>query len=528
MGTGTPEAVTAEARRQGLMVKDGLASTNEMLAMEQKIIDFARDGRGTCKAMGAMGELPDLSKEQRLVVNHILTSQDRVILAQGQAGTGKTHTMKYHLAASGKPVAVLAPSAEASRGVLRKEGFDKADTVASFIQSTDRQMAVRGGIIFVDEAGLLPVRDLSRLVDIAKHYGCRIILQGDNKQHRAVSADGNMLHVLAKHANLPVARLTDIRRQRGAYKEAVNLLASGKLAAGAEAFDKLGWIKSTDTTKPIVDDYMEALRQKKSVLIVSPTHAEGNAISEAVRNRLKEAGAITGQEREFDTLQALHLTEAERGDVHSYTGAEVLQYHKNGGTFRAGQRVKISAFKPKDRMGKGGAFSVYTPTKTHLAVGDKIRMTANGKTKDGKRLNNGAQYTVEGFTEKGDIRLNNGQILGKDYGHFAHAYVSTSHASQGKTVDRVIVALGRESLPAINAHQFYVSLSRGREQATVYTDMDTDTLKDAVQRMDTRKAAVEVFGERKRFSWLEKVKRMWYEKFQAMTRTREVAHELER
>ena len=59
-------------------------------------------------------------------------------------------------------------------------------------------------------------------------------------------------------------------------------------------------------------------------------------------------------------------------------------------------------------------------------------------------------------------------MVGKEFGHLAHGYVTTSHASQGKTVDRVLIAMGSESRPAINAEQFYVSVSRGRDQATVY------------------------------------------------------------
>ena len=99
-----------------------------------------------------------------------------------------------------------------------------------------------------------------------------------------------------------------------------------------------------------------------------------------------------------------------------------------------------------------------------IAPGELVRITANGKDKSGKhKLNNGSQYAVKGFTAGGDIALTNSWIVAKDFGHLTHGYVNTSHASQGKTVDRVLIAMGSESLPAINAEQFYVSVSRGRE-----------------------------------------------------------------
>ena len=88
-----------------------------------------------------------------------------------------------------------------------------------------------------------------------------------------------------------------------------------------------------------------------------------------------------------------------------------------------------------------------------LAKGDKLRITMNGfveretrrgllgrKAKD--RLDNGAIYEVDGFTRKGDIRLTNGFVIPKNYGGITNGFVVTSHASQGKTVDVALVALG--------------------------------------------------------------------------------------
>ena len=107
-----------------------------------------------------------------------------------------------------------------------------------------------------------------------------------------------------------------------------------------------------------------------------------------------------------------------------------------------------------------------------IAPGEVVRITANTKDKTGKhKLNNGSIYTVKGFSPSGDIVLTNGWVVAQDSGHLNHGYVSTSHASQGKTVDRVLIAMGSESIRAINAEQFYVSVSRGRESATIYSDL---------------------------------------------------------
>ncbi len=140
-----------------------------------------------------------------------------------------------------------------------------------------------------------------------------------------------------------------------------------------------------------------------------------------------------------------------------------------------------------------------------MAEGDRLRITGNGWTTDKKhRLDNGAQYTVAGFEKDGSIRLTNGWFIAPDFGHLSHGYVSTSHASQGKTVDRVLIAMGHESLPAVSAEQFYVSVSRGREQATIYTGVAPAVLREAIQKADTRKSATELVQpveEKRRREW---------------------------
>lgn len=577
VGCVTPEGIQAEAKRQGLLTKNREATTKAVLAEEQRIIAFARDGRGTCRAMEAgtrLGESPNntrilagmqldsatvparaqpktalaqnvtareqlaafeaspakaepsiparehsLSPEQAVMVNHVLTSADRVMLVIGDAGTGKTFAVKSAFERIGRPVDILAPSAAASRGVLRRDGFTAADTVAAFLGDLNRQAAVRNGVIWVDEAGLLPIRDLSALVDVAEIQNARLVLQGDPKQHRAVARDGNMLNVLQTHAGLPVARLKDVRRQKGRYKEAVTALAEGRTSDGLDALNDIGWVRQSEDNQPLVDAYLEAVDTKRPdqdvsdrVLAIAPTHAEASEVTAAIRTGLKARGLVGGDEHTVRTLAPLHWTEAERGDVERYTGAEVLQFHRNSGTFKAGDRVAVADFKPGQRLGKSSTYAVYAPGEISLAAGDRIRITANGWTADKKhRLDNGAQYAVAGFEPDGRIRLTNGWFVAPDFGHLTHGYVTTSHASQGRTVDRVLIAMGSESLPAINRQQFYVSVSRGRESARIYSEVSPATLRDAVQRADDRKSAMELLGPRRRREWWlsRRARAMW-------------------
>ena len=143
-------------------------------------------------------------------------------------------------------------------------------------------------------------------------------------------------------------------------------------------------------------------------------------------------------------------------------------------------------------------FNVYEPVPLALAEGDTVRITQKGKSADGRMLNNGAFYTVRGLRADRSgtltgIILSNGAILRPDFGHLTHGYYTTSHGSQGETVDRILIAEGAESLPAASREQFYVSVSRGRTSARIYTD-DKRALLARIQDTSHRLSAVELMA----------------------------------
>ena len=76
--------------------------------------------------------------------------------------------------------------------------------------------------------------------------------------------------------------------------------------------------------------------------------------------------------------------------------------------------------------------------------------------------------------------------------HIDHGYTSTSHSAQGATVDRVIVNVdSMRSHKLVNQQQFYVSISRARYDAQVFSD-DLKTLERAVGKDQKKSVAMEV------------------------------------
>jgi hypothetical protein len=136
-------------------------------------------------------------------------------------------------------------------------------------------------------------------------------------------------------------------------------------------------------------------------------------------------------------------------------------------------------------------------------VGDRVRVTAGGKTKDGKhRLSNGSLLTVEGFTKSGDIIVDHGWVIDCDFGHLTHGFCITSHASQGVSVHKVFVGISSESLAATNERASYVSITRGKEMAQIFTD-DKDELYKAMCRPDNPMSATKLAETTKQMPTLQ-------------------------
>ncbi|WP_020474192.1 MobF family relaxase [Zavarzinella formosa] len=432
-----------------------------------------------------------LSPSQQAAVRHVLTSPDRVILIRGAAGTGKTTLTKAALSKVNVPWVILAPSSDASRNVLRRDGFEKADTLAAFLNSKEMQEGVRGGLVWLDEASLAGSRDVAKLTQLADSLNARVILSGDRRQHKSV-ARGDVLGLLEDRAGLPCAEVSDIKRQHGEYKAAVKLASQGRAGDALAKLDEMGWVREGDSN--LADEYTALLKKGKDVLVVSPTHADGDKLTGAIRQRLKEEGRLHGQEERFTTLENAQLTEAQRQDpetLKALEGAQAVFVRHSEGR-RAGDRVAITTDNAEELAKHGDRYVVYRPKERELAEGDLIRITAGCKDLTGKhRINNGTQYTVSGFTSAGNIKLSNGWTLDKNAGTWSHGYVQTSYAAQGKTADIVLVSMPTATLPAVDAASAYVAISRGRHQAVVFTD-DKDQLLDAVQRQDNRTLATDL------------------------------------
>ena len=217
-------------------------------------------------------------------------------------------------------------------------------------------------------------------------------------------------------------------------------------------------------------DYVQAVKDQVSCLVVSPTHAEAAAITGEIRSQLRAARLLGQEDHAFTRLVAVNASEAERGEASTYGGGPlVLQFHQNAKGHTKGDRLVVNdaAAVPVSEASK---FSLYKVENFSLAAGDRIRFTGTVKTLDGHALKNGMVKSIAEING-GKITLDNGWVIdGRTAGHFRHGFVDTSFGSQGKTVRRVLLGMSAASARAMNQENMYVSASRGKDWLRLYTD----------------------------------------------------------
>ena len=496
-----------------------LCTTKEVLAEEKKMVALALAGRGQIAPLYRDVPEMDLKDQQRQAVAHILTTSNRVSIIRGVAGAGKTTLMKEAkrlIEATGKELVVVAPSSNASRGVLKDEGFENADTTARLILDDKMKEKLQGGVLMVDEAGLLGTKDMTALLNHVTEKDAQLILVGDTRQHASV-VRGDALRILNTVAKIRTAEVSKIYRQiNPLYKSAVEDLSKGEIKSAFEKLETMEAIKEVSPMNPneaIAKDYVELIKKNKTALIISPTHKQAEKLTMEIREALKSVGVIGKKGISAKKLVNLNLTEAQKSDYRNMKPGQVVQFSQNAPNIQRGSDWKIiSVEKAKVQIANQegtklelpknlpNRYDIFEESEMPIAKGDKIMATRGGFDLNKKRMENGQHFEVTAIS-KGKIRLQNKLSkavyeVDKNFGHLAHAHCLTSYASQGKTVDHVLISQPASTFGATDAKQFYVSVSRARLSAKIYTD-DKEALLDSASRFGDRQSAIELVGNEK-------------------------------
>ena len=420
-------------------------TTAELQATERELVDraVARTGERTAvvdpgNVRAALAERPELGDDQQAMVRAVCGDGAGVSVTVGRAGTGKTTALGVARAAwsrQGIEVRGAAPTGIAATQLEQSAGIPSS-TVDSLLLGLDagRDELPAGGVLVVDEAGMVGTRKLARLLDWAAEAGCKVVVAGDERQLQAIEAGGGFK---ALRQRLGATELTVNRRQRSEVdKTALELVRQGK---GEEALAVYGaggrvtWARDQQTADAaMLRDWWEAFRRGDSAVMLTYLRGDAERLNQAAREFRREAGHLGADEMEV------------RGRRFSVGDLVVCRKNDRRGTGVAnGQRARVEAF-------------------------DKAKGTILVKREDGSHVTLTAAYLAKDGA-------GGGPSLG-------HAYATTTHKTQALTVDRAFLRAGGSG----TSEWFYVALSRVRQAVRIYgVQPEVDTA-DGIERYGTR------------------------------------------
>ncbi|WP_116893114.1 MobF family relaxase [Pseudomonas savastanoi] len=497
---------------------DARFTTHIAQRRERDILALERMGRGKFESKispeKVKGFLDDrtLNAEQGKAVSQIVQGRNQFMAVQGYAGVGKsfmTTAARDLLEENGYKVTALAPYGSQKKA-LEEEGIE-ARTVASFLKAQDKKID-KDTVVFIDEAGVIPARQMNEIMKVIEQAGARAVFLGDIAQTKAIEA-GKPFEQLMK-AGMETARMEDIQRQKNpVLLEAVKLAAAGDAKGSLEKIAKITEVKEDgDRYNQIVQSYVNLPKaERANALVITGTNDSRQQINAGIRRGL----GLEGKGQDFHLLNRLDTTQAERRHSKYYEKGAIIvpdQDYKNG--LMRGEQYKVLDTGPGNRLTVENAageriqfspaqctkLSVYRNEKSELAVGDWVKITRNDKTLD---LANGDRFIVSEIrddkiiltdgkpgSEDPERKLGRVEIDASQSIFMGYAYASTVHSAQGLTCDKVLVNLETESKTTAK-DVYYVAVSRARHEAELFTD-NAGKLGNAVSRLNIKDAALDI------------------------------------
>lgn len=396
-------------------------STADMLALERRALKTVAHLRGVGYGLApvaavskAVGDRPSLSGEQVEMVERLTRSGHGVEAVVAGPGTGKTFTLDACREAwqrAGLAVLGCALAGKAADRLADDTGIPSS-TIASLLLDLGSEHSgglPAGGVLVVDEAGMVGTRTVARLMEYAQAAGAKIVLVGDPDQLPEIEAGGMIRGI---ESRFDVVRLAENRRQREAWERAaLDDLKSGRALDAFVAYDDNGAVvrgsNAIALREVMVGDWWWARGGGEEAVMLAARRHDVDDLNARARVRMRETGHLSGPELVLDERPY-------------QAGDEIvcLRNNRRLGVFN-GTRAEVTQVDP-------GARTLTIRTAKHRTV-----------------------TLPRWYLEKG---------------HVAHGYAVTVHKAQGLTTERAFV-LGTDDLYRELA---YTALSRGTAANLLY------------------------------------------------------------
>jgi conjugative relaxase-like TrwC/TraI family protein len=275
-------------------------STLELVETEQRTVATAvalrGAGRGVAMAdtvQSALTSRPELTNEQRLLVERLTRDGDGVAVIVGPAGTGKTTAIgaaREAWEATGIPVQGCAIARKAAHQLGCTAGMETTSVAALLRQTRPLEP---GTVLVIDEASMLGTRACAQLLERVDAAGGKLVSAGDTSQLAAIEA-GGMLGALA--SRLDAIELHDNRRQEQAWeRQAVKLLRDSSGEAALALYERHNRLHigsdAHDVLSRLVSDW-HTTNDPDQCVMIAHVRADVRELNGRARAVMRNAGRL--------------------------------------------------------------------------------------------------------------------------------------------------------------------------------------------------------------------------------------------
>ncbi len=385
-------------------------------------------------------------------------------------------------------------------------------------------------IILVDEASLISNTQMKELVVIAEKFGTRVIMQGDIKQLGSVEA-GSPFELLIKNKFIEYDILKNIQRQRD--QELKNTVLDIVNKDIKQAFDRLknyskdkqiSKVVELRTDEKLIDDVkngnhkLSKLKEElveasvkeymnfnnsndnnNKTIIVTSSNEIRKKINEKLRTCLKEASPNTIENKKItiETLEIKSLTAQEKKERNNYNLGDTIIFLKSNNVNGIEKNTDYKIVNVDKNLKNNEIIitdgkkeiniditkhykniNLYEKVDKELVPNDKIKWTVTDKEKG---IIKGSDLIIKDISIDTNtitivdvkknkeiiMNLNNDKNILK---HIDYNYVTTTYSAQGKTSKNVIFTLESYRPNLTTQKEFYVGISRTKDNVVVITD----------------------------------------------------------
>ena len=381
-----------------------------------------------------------LIAEQAEALAH-LTDKKGFGMLWGEAGTGKSHTLKAVRSVYEQEGFEVVGLAHTNKVVqqMRGDGF-RANTIMKELENGAAAWN-RKTVVVVDEAAMVSTELLGQVVMAAVRAGAKLILAGDDEQLGSIER-GGLFETLRLHHGAAVLEYVKRVKHDPAQQAAFNEMHKGKFRAALDTFAKLGgmvWTeKQDDALRGMAAAYTadHAADPTKKLFMIAATNAEVDALNSYARAMHQQRGEL-GQDH---TIKTAH------GDLAVAVG-DRLQFTSSGTKMQKNAGLVTAGFA--------------TVKALEAAEGKPARMTI-------------AIDAVAGATPREMTFTVGDNWKAGEFNRFKLGYAGTIYKAQGDTLDQAYIC---HSSSLRNANS-YVGFTRHRANVKMFVSRDT------IRRMD--------------------------------------------